>query len=40
MAIEVAQTAGLTLVGFLRNGRHNVYAHAERFTRHSSAPGA
>ena len=40
MAIEVAQTAGLTLVGFLRNGRHNVYAHPERFKRHSSAPGA
>lgn len=37
MAVEAAKTAGITLVGFLRNGRHNVYAHADRFAPSSHA---
>ena len=30
MAIRIAEAAGITLVGFLRNQRFNVYAHPER----------
>ncbi|MDD5249528.1 MAG: formate dehydrogenase accessory sulfurtransferase FdhD [Rhodocyclaceae bacterium] len=30
MAIRVAETAGLTLIGFLREQRFNVYAHPQR----------
>jgi FdhD protein len=30
LAVEFAQTSGQTLVGFLRPGRMNVYAHPER----------
>lgn len=30
LAVDFAQTSGQTLVGFLRGGTMNVYAHAER----------
>jgi FdhD protein len=30
LAIELAQTAALTLVGFSRTGRHVIYAHGQR----------
>lgn len=30
MAIDVAQEAGVTLIGFARNDRHVVYTHAQR----------
>jgi FdhD protein len=32
LAVRVAQQAGLTLVGFTRNGRHTVYTHPRRVT--------
>jgi FdhD protein len=30
LAIDLAQDSGVTLVGFLRGGNFNIYAHAER----------
>jgi FdhD protein len=30
LAIELAEIAGLTLVGFSRTGRHVIYAHGQR----------
>jgi FdhD protein len=32
LAIDAAERFGITLVGFVRDGRCNVYAHPERVT--------
>lgn len=32
LAVDLAQGCGLSLVGFLRNGRHVVYSHPQRLT--------
>ena len=33
LAVELAQTAGVTLIGFLRERRFNIYANPERISR-------
>jgi formate dehydrogenase accessory protein FdhD len=33
LAIRLAEETGLTLVGFVRTGQHNVYANAHRLKR-------
>lgn len=32
LAIELARSAGITLIGFTRPGSHNIYTHPERLT--------
>jgi FdhD protein len=38
LAVDLAEETGLTLVGFLRGERFNVYTHPERITRYTGGP--
>jgi len=38
LAVDLAEETGLTLVGFLRGERFNVYTHPERITRQEGGP--
>ena len=36
LAVKLAAEAGMTLIGFLRNGQYNIYTHPERILRKSN----